>query len=229
MLNRVFLYVFGGIGIAMLLATAILIYVKVGMLSSYVKTTGTVIENRPHVGRKSRTYTPVVTFRTTDGQTITFEGGISSNPPSFDLQEQIPVYYAPQDPQKAEIGTFFQLWFLPLIFGFMGTIFTSIGAGFGIATYLHRKKIEWLTTNGQRIKAHFQSVQIDRSQRSKYRRPFRIYCQWQDTLSNKLYVFKSDAIWFDPSPYITQQIDVLIDPQNPKKYWVDTSSLPKLA
>lgn len=227
MLNRVFLFVFGGIGILMLLASAVLIYTKVGVLSSSVKTTGTVIDNRLYTGRKSRTYTPVVTFRTNDGQTITFEGSISSNPPSFDLQEQVTVYYSPKDPQKAEIGTFFQLWFLPLIFGFMGTIFTSIGAGFGIATYLHRKKIEWLTTNGQRIKAHFQSVQIDRSQRS--RRPFRIYCQWQDTLSNKLYVFQSDAIWFDPSPYITEQIDVLIDPQNPKKYWVDTSSLPKLA
>ena len=229
MLNRVFLYVFGGIGLTMLLAAGIFIYTKVEMLSSYVKTTGTVIENRPHTGRKSRSYTPVVTFRANDGQTITFDGGVSSNPPSFDLQEQVTVYYSPQDPQKAEIGTFFQLWFFPLILGFMGAIFASVGAGFGIATYLHRKKIEWLTTNGQRIKAHFQSVQIDSSQRSKYRRPFRIYCQWQDTLSNKLYVFKSDAIWFDPSPYITQQIDVLIDPQNPKKYWVDTSSLPKLA
>ncbi|MFN8355131.1 MAG: DUF3592 domain-containing protein [Spirosomataceae bacterium] len=227
MFNRVFTYIFGGIGLVMLAVTAFLVYSQYQFLSSSVKTTGVVIDNIGQRSKKSTTYTPVIAFQTANGKPITFQGSVSSSPPAFDINEKVEVYYNPANPQEAAIGTFFQLWFLPLIFGILGTIFSSIGLGFGVSALLHRRKIASLSLNGQRIKAHLQSVQLDRSIRSGNRSPFRIYCQWQDSLTGNLYVFKSDALWFDPSPYVGQQMDVLIDPQNPKRYWVDTSSLPR--
>jgi len=45
-----------------------------------------------------------------------------------------------------------------------------------------------------------------------------------------LYIFRSENLWFDPSDHVTQEkIPVLVDEANMKKYWVDTTFLPKLA
>ena len=60
------------------------------------------------------------------------------------------------------------------------------------------------------------------------RNPYTIEAEWeQDQL---LYQFSSESIWYDPSIHIKgKSIDVLIDPKNPKIYWMDTTFLPKLA
>ena len=60
--------------------------------------------------------------------------------------------------------------------------------------------------------------------------PYLIYVQWKKPMTSKLHVFKSENIWFDPTDHInTDEITVLIESNNPKKYYVDTSFLPKLA
>jgi len=60
--------------------------------------------------------------------------------------------------------------------------------------------------------------------------PFRIATQWQDPATGEIRVFHSENVWFDPSDYLKDQpITVYLDPQNPHRYWVDTSFLPKLA
>jgi len=62
------------------------------------------------------------------------------------------------------------------------------------------------------------------------RHPFRVIAQWQDPSTAKIRVFKSHNLWFDPSRFITQkQIRVFLDRNNPKRYYVDLSFLPKQA
>ena len=48
-------------------------------------------------------YAPVVRFELQNGKTITFESAYSSNPPSYDVGEQITVLYPQESPEKAEI------------------------------------------------------------------------------------------------------------------------------
>jgi hypothetical protein len=73
-------------------------------------------------------YAPIYQFRTLDGQTITIRDGLSNNPPRFQIGQEIDVYYDSENPQKARINKWMNLYFLPVLLGAMGLIFG--GAGF---------------------------------------------------------------------------------------------------
>ncbi|HRQ36437.1 MAG TPA: DUF3592 domain-containing protein [Chloroflexota bacterium] len=56
-------------------------------------------------------YSPIVEFRVA-GQTYTFDSGNASDPPRYDVGEQVEVIYDPNNPQRAEVvgGIFWLLW-----------------------------------------------------------------------------------------------------------------------
>jgi hypothetical protein len=50
-----------------------------------------------------------------------------------------------------------------------------------------------------------------------------------DPTSNKVRVFHSENLYFDPTQYVNRkQVTVLLDPENPKRYHMDVSFLPQL-
>jgi hypothetical protein len=54
--------------------------------------------------------------------------------------------------------------------------------------------------------------------------------RWQDQVTNLHYVLHSFDLWHDPTPLIgNRPIDVLIDPNNPGRYWLDTDFLGDVA
>jgi hypothetical protein len=57
--------------------------------------------------------------------------------------------------------------------------------------------------------------------------PFIITCNYIDE-NNNSHTFKSDYIWFDPTPFMQQKIKVWVHPKNNKYYKIDTSFLPKV-
>ena len=72
-------------------------------------------------------YAPLVSFKTNDGITVTFESSYSSSPPAYEVGEQVTVFYLPDAPEKAVIkgeGTGFRI-----IFMIVGGIITAIGLG----------------------------------------------------------------------------------------------------
>ena len=72
-------------------------------------------------------------FVTPAGEAVEFTGSVGSSPAAFEVGEAVAVLYDPADPQDARIDSFFQLWFGPLILGFLGLVFTAIGGGGVIA------------------------------------------------------------------------------------------------
>ncbi len=89
------------------------------------------------------------------------------------------------------------------------------------------RKDKWLLHYGQIIMTEFQSVELNKSVKMRGRSPYRIISQWLDPMRNKVYVFKSKDIWFNPDEFMhSKEIQVWIDPNNPKKYLMDTSFLP---
>jgi hypothetical protein len=71
------------------------------------------------------TYSPIVRFKTEDGQSITFESSYASSQPAYHVGEQIQVNYLPEDPAKAAIhgeGQTFRI-----IFMIVGGIVVAIG------------------------------------------------------------------------------------------------------
>lgn len=174
-------------------------------------------------------YKPVVEYAVPDGRTARFTGRVASRPPSYAVGEAVAVLYAPEAPGEGRIDSFGQNWLLPLIFGGLGFLFTGIGQGLLWARVVRRRRNQWLALHGRRTPTRFQQVRLDPSIRVNGRSPFRIVSQRLDPASNTVQVFESDAIWFDPSPFVQPgaEIDVRIDPRNPKRYWMDTAFLPK--
>jgi hypothetical protein len=78
-------------------------------------------------------YSPVYTFRTMSGQVIEVTDNISSNPPQFKEGQMIDVLYDPENPGRARINKWFNLYFVPLLLGFLGLVFGGIGIGMLVA------------------------------------------------------------------------------------------------
>ena len=72
-------------------------------------------------------YAPVYQFRTLDGQNIVIQDSLSSNPPRFQVGQEIDVLYESGNPQKARINKWMNLYFVPVLLGGLGLIFGVVG------------------------------------------------------------------------------------------------------
>jgi hypothetical protein len=192
---------------------------------------GVVIENvwSRSTNSSSGTYHPRVRFRTPRGQEIDFVSDTGSTPASFRVHDNVQVFYDPENPTKASINSFGSLWMLPLIFSGLGSVFFAIGVVPFAWTRRVRRRDDWLRSNGRHIQADFERVELNTSLRVNGASPYRIVCQWLDPATNRVHVFRSHNLWYDPHKYITAKtLDVIVDPNNLKRYVVDTQFLPKM-
>ena len=122
------------------------------------------------------------------------------------------------------------MWGAALIVTGLGLAFCLFG-GAPLAWMYHRKQMEaWLRAYGQQIQTTFERVELDTTVTVDGSHPYRIVSQWLNPAGNRIHVFKSDSIWYDPARYISgDTIGVWIDPHNPGHYYVDTGFLPRSA
>ena len=59
-------------------------------------------------------YSPVIEFDV-NGQTYSFEGDTASDPPAYDVGEEVSVLYLPTDPDTAQINKWTERWMMPII------------------------------------------------------------------------------------------------------------------
>ncbi|HEC12850.1 MAG TPA: DUF3592 domain-containing protein [Acidiferrobacteraceae bacterium] len=223
-------YVFSAIGLGMLIGAYFLYQNTQSFLESAAVTNGSVVELVRSRSSDSTTYAPVVQFKTESGALVEFTSSTSSNPPGYSKGESVEVFYLPSNPQKAKINGLFSLWGAALIVGILGGVFFLVGGGIALTTFLKNRKNEYLRKQGTPISAKFLSVEINRNIRVNRRSPFRVLAQWQNPATSEIHVFKSNNLWFDPTDHIPDRdITVFIERNNPDKYLVDLSFLPKLA
>lgn len=203
-------------------------------VSSFVaqaaRTEGKVIELARSRSNDSTTYAPVVTFTAQNGEAIEFVSSVSSNPPSYSVGEKVQVLYAPTSPQDARIDGLFSLWGGPMIVGGIGFVFVDIALVFMVMGLVGARRKDHLLAQGVPIDTEFQSVQLNSSLKVGSRSPYRIFTQWQNPSTGEIHVFESENLWFDPTDYVDgKRIRVYIEQNNPRKYYVDVSFLPKQA
>ncbi|MBY0550849.1 MAG: DUF3592 domain-containing protein [Candidatus Obscuribacterales bacterium] len=74
----------------------------------------------------SKAYTPVVRFQTESGETIEGQSQFGSNPPQFKVQDKVRVFYKESNPKEWTIDSWWDLYFLPVMFGaFSGALFLA--------------------------------------------------------------------------------------------------------
>lgn len=223
-------YVFSVIGIAMLVGASLLYNNTSDFLTRAVVAQGQVVDLVLSRSSDSASYYPVVVFRDASGRQVKFQSNTGSNPPSYARGERVEVLYEPGEPEAARINGFFSLWGAATIVGGLGLVFGLVGFGMTAYGLLHQRGKAFLQKNGVRILTAFQGVELNTGFAVNGRNPYRIVAQWQHPETGDIHRFVSDNLWFDPSDYITSDtVPVLIDESNPKKYWMDTSFLPKLA
>lgn len=182
-----------------------------------------------HSPRTNRgTYHPIIRFETESREAIEFMSNAGSNPPSYRKGDMVTVRYDPNDPYTARVDSFISLWLPALIPCSLGLLFATAG-GIMIGITIRSVGImKYLEDFGQDISTEFQSVSVDTSVTVNSRHPYRIFSQWYDLEQNKMFTFRSKAIWFNPEKYIqSKDIRVRIDPNNPRTYVMDTSFLPE--
>ncbi len=224
----------GIIGLVMLPIAISFLYNTHSFLREAVKTEGTVVDfisSPSSSGGSATTYAPVVHFQIPDGRIIELISDISSYPPSFTMGETVGVYYLPSQPKQARIDSFFSLWGVGASIGGMGLVFCLTSFFMFLISRLNKRKAEYLKRNGQAVQATYQGVEINSSFTVNGRSPYRVVTHWKNPVTGELHIFKSENLWYNPADHLKehQYITVYLELSNPKKYWVDTSVLPKLA
>jgi hypothetical protein len=76
-------------------------------------------------------YVPVYQFETEDKQRIVKQDGLATNPPRYQVGQTIDILYDPENPEKAHVNRWMNLYFVPALLGGLGLIFC--GAAVAIA------------------------------------------------------------------------------------------------
>jgi len=223
-------YVFTVIGAGMLFGAYALYSSTSSFVDRAVETEGVVVDLILSRSSDSRAYYPVVVFQDSNGREVEFQSNSGSNPASYSRGERISVLYETSAPESARINGFFSLWGGAIIVGGLGLVFGLIGSGMILVGVVKGRSKSRLQKNGVEVPASFQSVERNTGLVVNGRSPFQVVCQWQHPQTGEVHIFRSDNIWFDPTDYIKHDtLPVLVDESNLKKYWVDTSFLPKMA
>lgn len=223
-------YVFTFVGAGMLLGAYALYSSTSSFIDRAVETEGVVVDLILSRSSDSSAYYPVVVFQDSNGREVEFQSNSGSNPAPYNRGERISVLYETSAPERARINGFFSLWGAAMIVGGLGLAFALVGGAMLVTGVMKGRSKSYLQKNSVEVPASFQSVERNTGLVVNGRSPFQLVCQWQHPQTGELHIFRSDNIWFDPTDYIKQDtVPVLVDEANLKRYWVNTSFLPKLA
>ncbi len=121
--------IFGGIGLLLLFLAVYFFTDTLQAQKNAFRVKGTVIELERSRGSKGGSvYTPVVEFQL-NNQPVKIYGSVASSPPAFERGEVVEVIVNLKNPEESRIDSFMENWFVVLILGLMGSIFSAIGGG----------------------------------------------------------------------------------------------------
>ncbi len=132
---KFFPYLFLTIGIGLLIGAGFAYWYSRKFIASAQIANGVVTALNYRTSNQSSggVYYPQIQFVAQDGKTYTASSNSGSNPAAYDVGEQVKIYYNPNDPTDVLLPDFFSMWGVTAILGFIGTIFTLIGAGIAFA------------------------------------------------------------------------------------------------
>lgn len=183
--------------------------------SSSVKTKATIINLYP---------TPVRIKYTANNRE--YKKAINFYSSNMRVGSKVTIFYSKDNPEKIYTYGFI---IAPSILSSLGLIFTLIGGIPKIIKISKRRLKAKLLNNGLKITADITEITINGIYRVNRRSPYLIICQWQDSQTGIIYLFKSGHIWYEPEAILERlginQLTVYLNPDNYKKYYVDITEL----
>lgn len=115
--SNLFGKIFLGIGFILLAVTMLLIFLDYDHEKTSIRTIGVVINNPSQ---------PTFEYEF-DGNKFYYYSTTSSNPPSYQLGEEVELLVDPSDPSNVIVNTITDRWLGIIVIAFIGSIFTIIG------------------------------------------------------------------------------------------------------
>jgi hypothetical protein len=109
-------------------------------LKDSVSVNGTVVELVQKIGSGGKgftgyTYSPEVSFTTSDGEGYIAVSNFGSNPPAYSAGQEVNILYNSKNPYDIRINNFFEIWSASLVSFIMGVVFSLLGLW--IVFFLH--------------------------------------------------------------------------------------------
>jgi cytoskeletal protein RodZ len=123
--------IFMSIGMVMLVFVFYLLYTHQQFEKNAHTVNGTVVEFQSYESRNENSssttmYTPVFEYEF-KGKKYTYVSTSSSNIKEYEVGEPLEILVDPENPSEVLVNSFMEKWFLPLLLGFMGALFTGLG------------------------------------------------------------------------------------------------------
>lgn len=123
--------IFLSVGLIMLVVTGWIYNRQQNFYQRAIPVQGTVIsydqyESSDDDGGSTTMYTPVFEY-SYNGQTYTHTGEVSSSSQDYDIGEPAEIMVDPDNPSDMMVDSFMERWFVVLLLGFMGIVFTGVG------------------------------------------------------------------------------------------------------
>lgn len=234
---RLFILVFGLVGLGMGVGEFFILKNLFEFRSQAQVVTGEVTGYASSRGSKGGTmYTPTVQYRIPapeggSGARFEISGNVRSSGRGYDIGEQVAVLYRPEAPEQGRIDSFVEQWLLPTVFGFFALVFGGIAGAFLVVEIRRLRMYAWLQHSGMTVQARIVEVARNTSLKVNGRSPWVIRAQWQHPVTQKIHVFESENLWYDPSEFVDgrDQCPVRVDADDPSRYRVNIEWLPKQA
>lgn len=211
------------LGVGLLLGAIFWGYRQAEFINGSTRTTGQVTGHRESRDSDGSSYYPLVEFQDGYGRRETFESGIGSNPPSFQVGENVEILIS-KDGRRKSINTFFQLWFGPLFLGIFGLVFGGPGLIAPIVRMRRRDFRKYMLEAGESFETDKFEVLMNRFISVNHRHPYYLKCS--HSLGGESFEFKSGNVWEDPTEALkNRRVKIYYIRNNPGKYLVDVSFL----
>ncbi len=213
--EKIFIIVFGIMGLFFLIG-AFNLYLFLGIpFNNIVKTRAKVLEINPFNG-------VLVSYFINDDH---FTNYLPRTKEDYYIGEDINIFYDKTNPKKITVPASYSVIY---IFTGVGVLLFSIDLIIILVSYKKKKMILYLKNNASIINAKFVEVKLNKSYEVNGKNPFIIICEYKG-IDGKVYTFKSENIWFNPTDIITKNtiksFPIYVNHDNYKKYYMDIENV----
>lgn len=179
------------------------------------------VERRQEPGGSYSDY-PLIHYTTREGEVKTFQSSIGTGKGLYKKDQHVEVYYTDSE-ARMKGGSELQLY---SVFGAVGFVMLTIGVAVSVHVYKRHKDITWLQQYGQKIETQLVNIKRITWLKINGRAPYVLVSRGAPPGKESM-LFKSDMLGFRPQVDLNEKImiPVFVDPENSKRYYVNTAFL----